>query len=539
MIVDDRSSSRFKHNFMFPIRKHLSRKILLAAFPIVAFVSQALGADWPTDGGDSKRNNWQKNETILNRANVAGLQLLWKTKLDNEPRQMHALLEPLVLGEVQTKDGAKELVIQAGVSDNVYALDAKNGALVWKQHFENSFKAALEAREYSVLCPGGMTANVTTGPGKTPGTYLVYAVSWDGRLHILNAANGEPVAPPEKFMPPDGKPYALNLVNNVIYTHSAQGCGGNPNMAYTYDLATHKVGSWGPAGGGMWGRSGPAVSKDLVEYTGTGDGRWDPENGLYGNGIIGVKQNPETKALELVDYYGPSNAEWLWKRDLDMQVTPAIFEYGGKEYMIDASKECRVYLMDTESIGGDDHRTPVFRTPLICNEIVDFAEAGIWGSLATWADGTGTRWILAPFWGPKHSKFHAPVEHGEVKKGAIAAFRVETIEGKVQLTPAWISRDMNQAEPPLIANGLIFAYGSGENTSQAYPDVGLDFRMERRVPLSTNAVLYALDANTGDELWSSGDQIATWNHWSGIAVANGKVYINTHDGMLYCFGLKK
>ena len=78
---------------------------------------------------------------------------------------------------------------------------------------------------------------------------------------MLNAADGEALAPPAKFMPPNGKPYALNLVNNVIYTHSAQGCGGNPNMAYTYDLATHKVGSWGPAGGGMWGRSGPAVSK--------------------------------------------------------------------------------------------------------------------------------------------------------------------------------------------------------------------------------------------------------------------------------------
>ena len=74
-----------------------------------------------------------------------------------------------------------------------------------------------------------------------------------------------------------------------------------------------------------------------------------------------------------MDYYGPSNAEWLWKRDLDMQVTPAIFDYKGKEYMIDASKECRIYLMDTESIGGDDHRTPAYRTPLICNEIVDFA----------------------------------------------------------------------------------------------------------------------------------------------------------------------
>jgi hypothetical protein len=355
----------------------------------------------------------------------------------------------------------------------------------------------------------------------------------------VNAADGKDVVPPAKFMPPNGKPYAMNLFKNVIYTHSAQGCGGNPNTAYTYDLATHKVGSWGPAGGGMWGRSGPAISANGTMYTGTGDGRWDPENGLYGNGIIGVKQNPETKSLDLVDYYGPSNADWLVKRDLDMQVTPAIFNYKGKEYMVDASKECRLYFMDTESIGGDDHRTPVYRTPLICNEMVDFAEAGIWGSLATWEDGKGTRWLLTPFWGPKHSRFKAPIENGVVKKGAIAAFKVEPKNGKVQLSPAWISRDMDQAEPPVIANGVVFAYGSGENTAQAFPDVGLDFRMERRIPKSTHAVLYALDAQTGKELWSSGKQITTWNHWGGLAMANGRVYINTYDGVLYSFGIKQ
>ena len=71
------------------------------------------------------------------------------------------------------------------------------------------------------------------------------------------------------------------------------------------------------------------------------------------------------------------------------------------------------------------------------------------------------------------------------------------------LEPAWVSRDMNQAEPPVIANGMVFAYGSGENTSQAYPDVGLDFRMERRVPLSTHVTLYALDAQDGKVVfWS-------------------------------------
>lgn len=515
------------------------QRIVKGVFWLSACAWAAAAADWLTDGGDSKRTNWQRDETILTKENIRNLQLLWKKKLDNEPRQMHSLLEPLIIGRVMTKAGPKEMVIQAGVSDNVFALEANTGELIWKRHFESTWQPPPGSRGPSVLCPGGMTANVTIGPGDGPGSYRIYAASWDGRLHVLNAADGEYVMPPAKFMPPNGKPYALNLVNNVVYTHTAQGCGGNPNMVYAYDLATHKVGSWGPAGGGMWGRSGPAISKDLVMYTGTGDGRWDPENGIYGNGIIGVKQNPETKALELVDYYGPSNAEWLFKRDLDMQVTPAIFDFNGKEYMVSASKECRIYLMDTEAIGGDDHRTPVYRTPLICNEIVDFAEAGIWGSMATWEDGKGTRWVLAPFWGPKHSKFSAPIEHGVVKKGAIVAFKMKSEQGKTWLEPAWISRDMDQAEPPLIANGMVFAYGSGENTSQAYPDVGLDFRMERRVPLSTHAVLYVLDAETGAELWSSGKQITYWNHWSGIALANGKVYINTHDGYLYCFGLKR
>ncbi|MBM3756766.1 MAG: pyrrolo-quinoline quinone [Acidobacteria bacterium] len=509
----------------------------LTSFLLVSmFVS---GADWLTDGGDIPRTNWQKDEKIINAANAKDIKLLWRIKLDNKARAMHNLLPPLVIGSVQTKNGPKQVVIQAGVSDNVYAIDVATGELVWKRQFESTFQDAPGGRGPSVLCPGGMTANVTIGPGDGPGKYIIYAASWDGRLWKLNAGDGEPIAPPAKFMPPNGKPYALSLRENVVYTHSAQGCGGNPNTVYSYDLATNKVGSWGPAGGGMWGRSGPAISKTGVLYTGTGDGVWDPENGLYGNGIIGVKQNAQTKALELVDYYGPSNAEWLRKRDLDMQVTPTIFEYQGKEYAVDASKECRMYLMDTESIGGDDHRTPVYRTPLICNEIVDFAEAGIWGSLANWKDSKGTQWVLTPFWGPKHSKYKAPIENGVVKKGAIAAFKVATRNGKVVLDPAWISRDMDQAEPPVIANGLVFAYGSGENTSQAYADVGLDFRAERRIPLSTRAVLYVLDAQTGKELYNSGNQIETFNHWSGLAVADGRVYINTFDGTLYCFGIRQ
>ena len=496
-------------------------------------------ADWLTDGGNSQRTAWQQDEKILTTANVKDLKLLWKIQLDNEPRQMHSLLPVLVVGRVETSGGPKQLAIVTGVSDNIYAIDVEKGELLWKQHFESSWTPPENHRGGGILCPGGITATPVIGPAGTPGKYTIYAAAWDGTLRRLNVADGAEIAPPAKFMPPNGKPYALNLVNNVIYTHTAQGCGGNPNMVYTYDLATDKVGSWGPAGGGMWGRTGPAISSNGTLYTGTGDGKWDPENGVYGNGIIGVQQDPETKAVKLVDYYGPSNAEWLWKRDLDMQVTPAIFKYKGKELMVDAGKECRVYLMDTESIGGDDHRTPLFRTPLICNEEVNFASAGIWGSMASWADAKGTRWVLTPFWGPKHSAFKAPLEYGAVKYGAIAAFKVEEKGGKWQLVPAWISRDMNRAEPPVIANGIVFAYGSGEDTDQAAFDIGLAYNSStKRIAGSTHAVLYALDAQTGKELWNSGNQIASWSHWGGLSIANGRVYLNTFDNVQYCFGIK-
>ena len=514
----------------------------LLRLPIATLVvcTVGLGADWLTDGGNPERTAWQKDETIFTLENVHQTKLLWKIKLDNEPRQMHALLPALIAEGVKTAGGSKEIVLVAGVSDNLFAIDAENGALLWSKQFDSNWQPSPGGRQPYLLCPGGMTATPVIGPGAKPGDYTIYAASWDGRLRRLNLADGEDLAPPVKFMPPNGKPYALSLVDNVIYTHTAQFCGGNPNMGYVYDLNTDRVGSWGPAGGGMWGRTGPAISSQKVMYTGTGDGVWDPENGVFGNGIIGLQMDPDTGSLELYDYYGPSNAEWLFKRDLDMQVTPAIFYYKGRELMVDAGKECRIYLMDLESIGGDDHRTPLYRSPLVCNEEVNFASAGVWGAMASWEDSDGAVWVLAPIWGPKHSQFHAPIEHEEVTEGAIVAFKVEeTKDGGLWLAPAWISPDMNRAEPPVVANGIVFAYGNGEDTHQAMPDVGLTNTAEERIAGSTNAVLYALDARTGKELWSSGDEIASWNHWGGISIANGRVYIGTFDGYFYSFGIER
>jgi outer membrane protein assembly factor BamB len=493
-------------------------------------------AEWTTDGGNSQRTAWQQDEKILTKANVKNLKVLWKLKLDNEPQEMHSLFPPLIVEGVKTTSGPKEIAIVAGSSDNVYAIDVETGKLLWKKHFEYPTPAR-RGRPGDPLCPPGLTATPVIAPVDASGNRIVYALAGDGKLHSLNVANGEEVATPFQFGYPNGKHYSLNLWNDLIFTTTSQGCAGNPNQMWAVNIKDpqKKVMTFHPKSGGLWGRSGAAIDSSGTAWAPTGDGRYDPANQVYGNGLIGARV--EGTELKLKDWFEPSNWLWLYKRDLDMQVTPAIFNFKGRELMVTASKECRVYLLDPKSAGGANHMTPLYRTPLLCNEEVDFQSAGIWGSMASWEDSKGTRWALTPFWGEVHPDFKVPVSYGPVQHGAIIAFKVEEKNGKLQLTPAWMSRDMDQAEPPLIANGIAFAYGSGENTRQAYPDKGLADFSPLRIKASKNAVLYALDAETGKELYSSSDQITSFVHFGALSVANGRVYLGTFDSTLYCFGL--
>jgi outer membrane protein assembly factor BamB len=501
-------------------------------------------ADWLTDGGHPQRTAWQMDEHILNVSNAKGMKLLWRYKTDNQPREMHALFPPLIVGRVLTGAGPKQVAVVAGVSDNIYAIDVATGTLLWKQHFDTTFSPPASVT-FGTLCPGGITATPVIGPGRTPGSYIVYAAAWDGRLHQLDVATGKAVAPSELFMPPNAKPYALNLWQGVIYTTSAQGCGGNPNLVYAFDLATRRTSTFDPGSGGMWGRTGPSIGRDGSVYTGTGDGSYNPELRSYGTAVIAVKLDPATRKLKLTDYFGPPNAEYLLKRDLDLQVTGPVFEHAGREWIVQGSKECRTWLLDTSALGGEDHSTAEHRSQLICNEDQDYQAAGIYGAMASYEDQKGTRWVLVPFWGPKHPKFKAPIEHGEVFNGAVAAFKMErdAATGRFQLNPAWISRDMKHADPPVVANGIVFGYASGEDIVLRPPPMPFGSAGEGggtpgRISRSTHAVLYALDGQTGEELWSSGDEITSWNHYSGISVANGRVYIATYDGSIYCFGLE-
>src|ERR1700693_1320186 len=93
-------------------------KLSLAAVCLGVFL--AWGGDWLTDGGNPQRTAWQKDEKILTLENVKNMKLLWKLHLDNEPRQMHSLVPTLIVGQLNTKNGPREVAIETGVSDNIY-----------------------------------------------------------------------------------------------------------------------------------------------------------------------------------------------------------------------------------------------------------------------------------------------------------------------------------------------------------------------------------------------------------------------------------
>ena len=515
---------------------------------MVVLTSATLWAsDFLTEGVDNARTGWVKDEKIFTTANAKDTKLLWKLKLESTPRAMHNLFGPLIAERVTTAQGTKEIAVVAGVTDDLFGIDVATGQQLWRKHFDNALPNQNPVD--NVLCPGGQTA-VPVMAQVSPGKYTIYAVSWDGRLRQVNAADGQDVAPPEKFIPGNGKPYALNLHNGVIYTASAQGCGGLTNSFYSYDLATKKASAFIPAGGGLWGRRGAAVAPDGTVYLGTGDGQFNAATRSLGNAVVAVKLD-ENKQLQLADYFAARNANWLWRRDLDVNTTPVIIDYRNRKFLIGTSKECRMWLLDRDSFGGEDHRTTLFTTPLLCNDSQQFDARGIWGALSAWQDPAGTQWVLAPFWGPVSKEFTPPLRYGAVEHGGVGAYKLEQRAGKWQLTPAWLSRDMNLAEEVVIANGVAFAYDAGEDATQVVQDLawdepggpryggGLASGAARRIPGSKHSTLYALDALTGKELWSSGTQITSWNHFSGLTVANGRAYVGTFDGTLYCFGIAR
>lgn len=514
----------------------MSRKYcgLLPSLFLIVSAALAQSGQWITFGHDPQRSGVASDEHAFSPSNLSSLGLLWKTTVPNEPLYLNGLTAPVMMRSVNTAAGPKNLVIVAASSDHMFALDAETGELAWKADFPAN-QARPEGGGW--LCP--MALNDT--PFIDPAQARVFVIASDGRLYTLALSDGHPLIPPTKFVPAYAKMWSLNYSGGVLYASLSQDCNHAASGLVALDPQTPgkpivRFFSAVNGGAGIWGRGGASIGFDGSVYGATGDAPFDPAANEYGDTVLRLA--PRT--LQVEGYYTPSIWQYLTRRDLDMGTsTPVVFRWRNRVLTAVGGKEGAIYVTDTADLSGPDHHQAAYVSPRYTNATQTFEGQGIWGEMTAWKDAASQTWLYVPSWGAPTEAAKFPVSYGPVKAGSIMAFNVvRGASGKPTLSPAWISSDIAVPDPAVIAGGVLFVLGTGENTQQVN---GGDISqiLEGRENRNTgHAILHALDARTGKELWSSGDTITGWTHFSGLAVGDGKIFATTHDGAIYAFGLR-
>ena len=199
--------------------------------------------------------------------------------------------------------------------------------------------------------------------------------------------------------------------------------------------------------GGIWGRGGPIAGENGRVYGSTADGPFDPRAGDYSNAVVAASLDD----LELVDHFVPKNHWELFRLDLDFgSASPVWFGWNGYNLLASGAKEGVLYLLDTDSLGGMDHQTPLLGGIRLGNDPQASTSYGIWGGLSPWRDDDGRTWLYVPLYGePSTEAPKFPIGYGEAPDGSVIAFEVVADEAtrKPVLEPAWISQNFKVPEP--------------------------------------------------------------------------------------------
>ena len=505
--------------------------------------------EWGTAGGDSHRSSSVQADPKISVASLSkpGFALFWKMKLNNEARQLNALMPPTLMDRHIGIHGFRSFGFVTGSGDNVYAVDTDLARIDWQKNFGG--KAPADA---SMTCPGGITTGAghalgtafsgavpagrgrgsaaksgvgepgeggvtlaeiaaraaATGPNPGRGggfgggrgprmPVVVHTLSGDGMLHANYVSNGDEPNPAVRFLPPNANAQGLIIVDNVAYVATVGGCGGVPNGVWALDLASKAVTSWKTTSGDVAGSAGAAFGGEGTLYVSTTSGD-----------LVSL----EPKTLKVKDVY---------RAGQEFTSSPVVFQYKEKTMVAATTKDGRIHVVDTAAMGKAGVRSAPYSTAS------DFSP----GALSTWQDAAGTRWILAPTAGAVAGDAKFSAANGAVTNGAVVAWKVIEQNGAPALEPGWVSRDLVGPLTPLVINGVVFAVSSGEARAK-------DGKMTaaQKVKASVPAVVYALDASNGKELWNSGKTITSFVHGGGVSGGAGQIYLGTHDGTLYSFG---
>jgi len=398
--------------------------------------------------------------------------------------------------------------------NSVYCFDAI-GNMLWKN------TVAIATNPVNVGNPIGMEVGITSTPVIDPDTALIYVETFsavDGvaehQLHVLSTVTGvEPLNPvtinPDPSFLPDYhlQRAALTLANNIVYVGFAGYQDQEPYSGWVvgFDKTTlGQVAAWNPEptgtfSAGVWmSGGGPGVDSAGNLYLATGNGLMS--SGLsYGDSIVKLDAS-----LHVLDWFSPSNQEYLAQNDVDQGSSPPVLI--SANLLVQEGKSGIMFVLNRDDLGGyDTNQNRVTQQWLESTGVYDNQPAGLYGAVAFFND-----------------MMYVQAALDVMKAYRFTGTGFET----VPLSTTRFASGYPGATPVVSANGTnnaILWYIQGDTGTNA-------------------AVLHALNPyNLTQEYWNSAlsgkDAPGPPTKFCVPAVANGKVYVGSKN-RLSIYGLK-
>jgi hypothetical protein len=302
-------------------------------------LSQSTMVPWLTRSGDNSRSGWNQHETQLTQDSVTSKGIIRATVIPvfGDARGMEA--QPLILPNVKTARGTRDVMVLPSMADVVRGVDAHGGSGIWQVTLGTPITGSQSIDSHQINQFWGC---LSTGviDADTQRLYQVCWVSPDktgnpqtGRyfMFVLKVADGTQVVPPVLIQGRSGtqdfnaamrKQRSSLVETNVNGVKTVFGCSGTifetqarvaSGYCFAFDVASSTVSAMlamtAGEGAGVWMAGQGAVADAQGNlYVLTGNGDFDGVS-QWGESFLKLKYTPSSgsglASLKVVDHWTP------------------------------------------------------------------------------------------------------------------------------------------------------------------------------------------------------------------------------------------
>jgi len=292
---------------------------------------------WLTRSADNARSGWNPHETQLTQASVASKGIIRATIIPviGDARGVEA--QPLILPNVKTKRGTRDVMVLPSMADIVRGVDAHDGSGIWQFTLGTPITGSQNIDSHQINQFWGCLSTGVIDPD----TQRLYQVCWVSPdktgnpqtaryfMFVLKVADGSQVVPPVLIQGKSGtqdfnaamrKQRSSLVETNINGVKTVFGCSGTTyetgagasGYCFAFDVASNTVSAMlaltAGEGAGVWmAGQGAAADSQGYLYVTTGNGDFDGVS-QWGESFLKLKYTPAsegTPALQVIDHWTP------------------------------------------------------------------------------------------------------------------------------------------------------------------------------------------------------------------------------------------